>query len=147
LYALPKDFPAYQEAADCRDPYERVALLESALAHDLGDERFIPYIQLHEFEALILADPQQLDWEYLFESPAIERLVELTREANPEEINDGPETAPSKRIIAEIPAYEKQKAAVGPFVAEKIGLDVLWQRCRHFREWMEKIEGLGRANA
>lgn len=24
-----------------------------------------PYIQLHEFEALILADPKKLDWEYM----------------------------------------------------------------------------------
>ncbi len=143
LYALPNDFPGYPEAAHCGDPYQRVAVLESALARDMGDERFIPYIQLHEFEALILADPQTLDSVYMDETSAIVRLVELTRGANPEEINDGPDTAPSKRIIAEIPAYEKQKAAVGPFVAEKIGLDVLRQRCRHFHEWMETMERLG----
>ena len=69
LYALPRDFPGYAEAYREADPYRRVAILEEALRADingeLNDMRFLPYIQLHEFEALILADPRQLDWEFL----------------------------------------------------------------------------------
>ena len=58
LYALPDDFPGYAEAMSTSDPYDRVGILEQKMAEDIGDSRFIPYIQLHEFEALILADPK-----------------------------------------------------------------------------------------
>ena len=54
LYALPKDFPRYEAAARTNNPCERVATLEDALAGDIADVRFIPYVQLHEFEALLL---------------------------------------------------------------------------------------------
>ena len=57
LYALPADFPGYAEARREVDPYGKVRILEDALGNDIADRRFIPYIQLHEFEALILADP------------------------------------------------------------------------------------------
>ena len=51
LYGLPPDFPGYKTAAN-DDPHRRVEALENALKSDIGDERFIPYIQLHEFETL-----------------------------------------------------------------------------------------------
>ena len=143
LYALPSDFPGQAEACAKADPYEKVLILEDALKHEFEHQRFIPYIQLHEFEALVLADPQKLDWEYLEHNTAICNLVALVAGKNPEEINEGRDSAPSKRIIAEIPLYERQKATVGPVVAEKIGLTTLRQKCRHFREWIEKMESLG----
>jgi len=141
LYALPADFPGYAEAKNCADPYERVQFLENALAKDIEDRRFIPYIQLHEFEALILADPRQLDWEYLEHDGPIRRLREMVGEQNPELIDDGPTTAPSKRILQEIPEYDK--ASTSPTVAEKIGLPVLRDKCRHFSEWITCLEQLG----
>ena len=56
LYSLPKNFPEWEKAAERRhDPNARVTHLEEALASDIGDRRFIPYIQLHEFEALLFA--------------------------------------------------------------------------------------------
>jgi hypothetical protein len=143
LYALPEDFPGYAGARREVDPYRRVCLLEESLRDALKHPRFVPYIQLHEFEALILAAPQHLDWEYLEHEKAIANLVALSNQKNPEEINDRPESAPSKRIIAEIPEYEGQKAVVGPVVVEKIGLKVLRQRCRHFADWLARLEALG----
>ena len=145
LYELPSDFPGYAQAKRERDPYQRVAVLEDALAADingeLNDTRFIPYIQLHEFESLILADPRQLEWEFLEHAKPIQRLVEMVaREGgNPERIDDGPTTAPSKRIIAEIAEYEGNKATSGPLVAGKIGMTVLRERCRHFAEWVDRL--------
>jgi hypothetical protein len=150
LYALPKDFPGYDAARREADPYRRVAILEEALAADItremdGDPRFIPYIQLHEFEALILADPQQLDWEFLEHDDAIQRLVDMVAAegGNPELIDDGEHTAPSKRIIAEIAEYEARKVSSGPLVVRQIGMAVLCERCRHFAQWIERIEGIG----
>ena len=144
LYALPSDFPGQAEARLESNPYEKVRILEDALKQDISHRQFIPYIQLHEFEALILADPQKLDSEYLEHDTAISNLVALVEGKNPEEINDGLDSAPSKRIIAEIPLYERQKATVGPVVVEKIGLAPLRRKCRHFHEWIEKLEFPGR---
>ena len=142
LYALPEDFPGYDKAGKQTNPYERVCILEEALAADIKDRRFIPYIQLHEFETLILADPKQLEWEYLEHDSQIHNLVVMVDGRNPELINDGSETAPSKRILKEIPEYNKVTAGV--LVVEQIGLNTLRSKCKHFSEWIEKLENLGR---
>lgn len=145
LYALPDDFPGYADSQREADPYRRVSVLEEALGTDinreLNDTRFIPYIQLHEFEALILADPRQLDWEFLEHDAPIQRLVDMVaREGgNPELIDDGASTAPSKRIIAEIPEYAGSKATSGPLVVGKIGVPTLLENCRHFAQWIERL--------
>jgi hypothetical protein len=141
LYALPDDFPGYAEAAKLNDPYARVLTIENAFTQDIDDRRFIPYIQLHEFEALILADPQQLDWEYLEHDKPIHNLVEMVGAQNPELINDGNETAPSRRILKEIPEYDKVTAGVS--VAQKIGIGALRLKCSHFSEWLTKLEREG----
>ena len=141
LYALPDDFPGYAEAKRQADPYDRVRILEDSLEKDINDRRFIPYIQLHEFEALILADPQQLDWEYLEHDGPIGRLIKMVGKQNPELINDRPETAPSKRILKEIPEYDKVTAGVS--VVGKIGVPSLRQKCSHFNDWLTLLEQLG----
>ena len=53
LYGLHSDFPGIEEAERLRqDPQARVRSLEASWSGDIGDQRFIPFIQLHEFEAL-----------------------------------------------------------------------------------------------
>lgn len=141
FYALPNDFPAFAKAKDYADPYHKIACLEAALAQDIADSRFIPYIQLHEFEALILADAQKLDWEYFEHEAAIDSLVEMVGDTCPELINDGAETAPSKRILKQIPEYDKVTA--GWTVVEQIGLATLRHKCPHFNEWLTRLEQLG----
>lgn len=69
LYALPQDFPSYDEAKKYTSAYQRVALLEQAFSRDIGSYRFVPYIQLHEFEALILVDPAKFDCEFIKHAP------------------------------------------------------------------------------
>ncbi len=49
----------------------------------------------------------------------------------------------SKRIIAQIPDYEDAKPAVGPDVADLIGLDVIRAKCPHFNAWICRLEDLG----
>ncbi len=142
LYGLPKDFPGYEEAGNMINPYARVEILETALAEDIDDPRFIPYIQLHEFEALIFADPAKLKNEYLDYKKRINELVILSEKHNPEEINDDPNTAPSKRIIAAIPNYKKHYSASS--VTKEIGLEKMRKRCKHFNEWLTKLESLSR---
>ncbi len=143
LYRLPSDFPNYQQASLLACSRQRVACLETAWKEDIPFPRFIPYIQLHEFEALVLADPEKLDWEFLEHEAAIANLVRLTKMfESPELINDGDDTSPSKRIIKEIPDYEGKKASAGPLVVAKIGLPQLRAKCPHFSEWLGKLERL-----
>jgi hypothetical protein len=148
LYALPEDFPGFDEARRRNDPYERVTFLEAALAADLGpgEHRLIPYLQLHEFEALLFSDPAKFDWEYLEHDRQIARLVEIAEaHESPELIDDGPETAPSKRIAQHIPEYAYQKASAGPLIAQRIGIERMRERCPHFAEWLGRLESLASA--
>ena len=143
LYHLPTDFPGSKDAAQISDPYQRIRTLEDALSGDIADPRFIPYLQLHEFEALLLSDPQKLDSQFPDRSTGVQQLVELASTfGSPELVNDGDKTAPSKRIIDKIPEYEKTKRSAGPIVTEKIGLPTLRSKCEHFGEWLERLETL-----
>ena len=58
----------------------------------------------------------------------------------PEEINDRPETAPSKRIIKYFSSY--QNPLHGCLVALDVGLDTMRARCPHFAQWLKKLEQL-----
>ncbi len=149
LYGLAKladEFPGYEANKATADPYARVAAMERAFQEDIGDHQFIPYIQLHEYEALLFADPQQLDWEYVEHDEQIAKLKTVASTvASPELIDEGEETAPSKRIIREIGEYQFNKARVGPVVAEKIGLAKLRAKCPHFSEWVGRLETVGEA--
>ena len=150
FYGLRKiaEFPGLDEALRRSDPYERVAILEERFCENVSsardDHRFIPYLQLHEFEALLLAAPEALRSEFLEREPEIGRLIrEVEALDNPELINETEENAPSKRIIRHIPEYKGKKATAGPELTERIGLPTLRARCRHFDEWISKLEGLG----
>jgi len=47
---------------------------------------------------------------------------------------------PSKRILHAVQGY--QKAEDGPFIAERIGLNVMRSKCPHFDEWLKRLEAL-----
>ena len=143
LYRLPSDFPGYKKARGAQDPYEKVDILENALGAAVGDRRFVPHLQLHEFEALLFCDPSQLGTQFDEREVGIKSLADTALQfGNPELINDRPDRAPSKRIIAAIPEYEARKASAGPIVAQHIGLQELRRQCRHFDEWVNTLEAL-----
>lgn len=144
LYALPADFPGHAEAAGMRDPYVRVELLEAALARDIGDPRFIPYLQLHEFEALLLADPGRFDKQYPEAKREVVLLQEMVAEFDsPEKIDDGEQTAPSKRIGRLFPDYLDAKPAATAVIAPAVGLAAMRSKCPHFDQWLRRLESLG----
>jgi hypothetical protein len=143
LYALPNEFPQFEQAKQISDPYKRVEQLETAFADDIGDDRFIPYIQLYEFEALILAEPNLLIERFPEHQKNVEQLSEFCKQySSPELINDGATTAPSKQIIKLIPSYESAKASVAPLMAQKIGLQTIRNKCPHFNKWLIQLENL-----
>ena len=143
LYALPAEFPGWAEARKLTRPGERVAVLETALATEFADPRFVPYIQLHEFEALLYCDLGELQKRIANSAAGIEALGRNVKGLEPEEINEGPTTAPSKRIIRHLPIYERNKVRVGAPAAAAIGLNRLRLKCPHFGAWVSRLEALG----
>lgn len=143
LYGLPEDFPKIDEYRTERDTVARAGLLETAMGEDVEDRRFIPYVQRHEFEALVLSGLDHLG-EQLVDADARAGLDALRAELGelaPEDVNDGKETAPSKRLLARVPGYNK--TTHGPLVTSKVGIDGLKQRCPRFGAWLAKLEALG----
>ncbi|OAB56368.1 hypothetical protein AY600_07175 [Phormidium willei BDU 130791] len=145
LYALPPEFPGFMAAQTYRNtPYDQVAFLEKSFAEDIGDDRFLPHLQLYEYEAYLFCEPNH----FLSIEPGGTKGVETLQTIagqyeSPELINDAPQTAPSKRIIAESPKYKKAKSVWGPLVAQHIGLPVIRQQCPHFNKWLSNLELLG----
>ena len=119
--------------------------LEKDFADAINDKRFIPYIQLHEFEALLFCGIEYITRIYPGCEKRCEQLTQALQKAgNPELINNSPETAPSKRIIKAIeggkkPHYNYNKPKTGKFVTKNIGIDELRSKCKHFNEWIEKL--------
>ena len=144
LYALHHSFPGWDLAEKQRHiPRERVLTLERAFADDVNDPRFIPHIQLHEFETILLCDPDVFAEEFPNAAAGIAALQDaVAKEKSPELINDGPTTAPSKRIIKEFPDYASLKTTVGVDLATLIGLDKTRLLCPHFDNWIKKLESL-----
>jgi hypothetical protein len=143
LYALPADFPGWDEARKKTTPRERVSVLEAAFRAEMGDDRFHPYIPLHEFEALLYCDLGQLQRRVPGSESTITALAQEVAGLAPEDINEGADTALSKRIIRYLPIYERTKVRIGAPAAAAIGLPTLRKRCPHFDEWVRKLEGLG----
>lgn len=139
FYALKPSFPEQHNHQG--DPLARVERIEGAMLRACQDERhqrrIRPFICLHEFEALLMADPSAFG--VLPDSEHVVRTLErLVATIEPEAINDGPTTAPSKRIEAIMPRYNKPND--GLQVAQHIGLDTMRQRCPHFANWLTWLE-------
>lgn len=100
--------------------------------------RFIPYIEMHEFEALLFSDASILADKIGVNEAKIEDILSECEE--PEEIDDGPDTAPSKRLISLRSGY--RKAAMGKTISEAIGIQAIREKCPHFDAWLTKLEQL-----
>ena len=141
-YALPEDFP--QPATPlASSPRGKVIDLEKAMGRDVTSDRlwrFTPHLQLHEFEALLLADVEMFVAEFPDRVREITRLKAEIGGLSPEDVNGERETHPSARIIRHIPEYEGLKPSAGPILASRIGLPRLRQRCPHFADWLSELE-------
>ena len=144
LYALHRDFPGRGEADLLRNqPYDRVASLEQSWSKETNDRRFIPFIQLHEFEACLYTEVAKFTDFFDNATRGITKLQNVAASVgSPELVNDGEDTAPSKRIIEQFPMYERLKATVGPQMAGLIGLQKIRAACPHFDAWVRRLEQL-----
>lgn len=119
------------------DKYQLILSIEQKFYKDVGCRNFIPYISLHEFESLLFSKP--IEFAYL-KPTAVPKLNQILKEFdnNPELINSGRETAPSKRILREIDNYSK--VLDGTTIAKKISLLEIRNKCQHFNNWITNLE-------
>lgn len=139
-YGLPKSFPGRSnpEGQNCLD---RAMFVERSLRDDINDERFIPFLTLHEFEGLLFSSPPDMA-AGLPGSQSLESTFQGIRNQfrTPEEINDQPSTAPHQRILNFYPTY--QKPTFGIAIALRIGLQKIREQCPHFSSWLTTLEQL-----
>lgn len=147
-YGLPTSFPGKESAQQSSTPEQKSAKILTALRDRVEDElgpdvlhRFIPYIQMHEFEGLLFSDPtafaRGLNRSNL--TPDFQSIRDQFD--SPEEINDSQTTAPSKRIMGVFDGYEKPLH--GSMAALEIGVDVIRRECPLFSQWLTELEKLG----
>lgn len=143
-YALPEDFPKYEESKRIINKNERLLYLEKAITEDVEneqDKRFpnlLPYIQLHEFEALVFSSIDGL--RSLFsdeEADFIEIQDIINKHSNPEDINNNILTAPSKRLENTIRGYNK--VVDGIMIIEEIGIETILSKCPRFNCWVQRL--------
>lgn len=130
------ELPGRETWGGIADHAERVAGMETAMKDDIGDRRFHPYIQLHEFEALLFSSADGFR-KYFDEqaSGSVQGIIDAYD--NPEEINSSPDNAPSKRLLRIIPEYDK--VMYGNIIALEIGIKTILVRCPRFRCWIETL--------
>jgi hypothetical protein len=139
LYRLPSDFPGCSKSKQIADPIERVEFLEDEFKQDLNHQRFLPYIQLHEFEALLFADLQSFSVAFPNTGAELVKLETIRSAfATPEHIDDGPETSPAKHIRRILPQYVKPSS--GALIVSRIGLAKLRSTCLHFDKWLNRLQ-------
>ena len=145
-YALPTDFPKYEKSKKITDKNDRLTSLENAIIEDIEKEKnksfpnLLPYIQLHEFEAFVFSSIDAIKALYNDgEANFIELEKIITAFPNPEEINDSPQTAPSKRLKNNqlIKGYDKINDGI--MIVEEAGIDSVLKKCPRFKSWVEKI--------
>jgi len=142
LYAFPKGGNTIYDEQVMRQQTgkNKATLLQEKMEERMQYKNFIPYVQLHEYEALLLSKPEALLSFYTEKEKEIASLTAEISGIQPEEINETPEGAPSRRIIKYLPTYKKQKTTAGVITAEKIGLTLLREKCPHFNDWITKLE-------
>ena len=138
-----KKFPNWKETVGINkaNVRERIEILENGMIEEIDSNlryRFIPYVQLHEFEALLFNNIEVFDDMFEFEQYDRAELLNVFNEfPDPEMIDQGTETSPSHRLIKIIPAY--RKVIQGNAIAEKIGIEQIRQKNKHFNDWIEQL--------
>lgn len=142
LYALPADFPGKAVPAYPANAagHQKAAFLEAQLTQDINQPNFLANLTVHEYEALLFTQPVFFA-QWTDDANVVTALSAAVAHAgSPENVNDSPQTAPSKRILAAMPGY--QKTFHGPLIACDIGLDAIRNACPHFHAWLRAVEAL-----
>ena len=138
------DFYGFQGKGDLSVEKLECRLIREIETRIPDARQVFPYVQKHEFEGLLFSDAAAFGVTGRAAERDIEALSNIRRKfKTPEDINDDPEGAPSKRIARTAPGY--RKVLHGPMVARKAGLATIRAECPRFGAWLTRLEGLSRA--
>jgi hypothetical protein len=144
VYAAPKEMPGYPGASCGHRSTAEVDAIEAAWTDHFTEPRFVPYLQRHEFEALVIAHPPALDEVAPAHLAGIRAVIHPTASApSAEDIDDGPTTHPSARLAQAISDYPDRKASYALWALQDAGLDRVRQRCPRFDAWLARWEQWG----
>mgnify|MGYP001157865614 CR=1 FL=1 len=152
FYGIDSEFPGKSEATTKQTIGEKAACIQNAMREHIrkvvGEDairRFIPYVQMYEFEGLLFSEPRKLAEGICRQELAMELAEIRAGFSTPEDINDSPGTAPSQRLTGLMPEYEK--ITYGSFAALEIGLKKIRTECKLFAEWLATLESTGSGGA
>ena len=130
FFRLPPDFPGHTTDSN------KIDELEKAIKNDIGSDYFIPYVQKHELEALMFSNRSGL--ELVIDDQNKMAYVDAILEEfpNPEDINNSPLTAPSKRLQS---IFNYDKTGDGELIFEMIEIKNILDRCPRFSNWISNI--------
>ena len=117
--------------------------MEREFAGQRAAERFIPYISMHEFEALLFSDSAVLAAHLGVDRREIQRVIRQCGGA--EAINNDSNSAPSKRLQSwarqrQLQPYHKMDESRE--IARKIGIAAMREQCPVFATWLGRLESL-----
>ena len=145
-YQLPKDTPGFDAIAkNPRKPTNAAAQIQNCIAEQIGDQRLIPFLTLHEFEALLFCNPEAVG--IYFDSLKLTKDLEQikNRHETPEHINGGKDTNPASQLNGLLQKHLSQgyaKRKDGPTLAQNIGLESMAKACPHFKGWLDRLRGI-----
>ncbi len=138
-------FPNWKEAKAFVDINRKISFIEQSMQDSIDEtlrHRYIPYIQLYEFEGLLFNNIEVFNSQIAPDkfSDYNELVNIMTENPNPELINDGKETAPSKRLMRLIKGYNKP--VYGSILAQAIGLERIRSKSPRFNNWINILEAV-----
>jgi len=136
FFRLPSNIPEKEAWESISDHFLKAEAIENAISRDINDSRFSPYLQMHEFEALLFSSNVGFGkfWSNDVAS-CTQKIIDAFN--TPEEINTSPSGAPSKRLQAIIPNYDK--VLYGNCIALEIGISTIMSKCPRFSMWVQSI--------
>jgi Domain of unknown function (DUF4276) len=145
-YGLPRTWPGRERSTSLGSVDEKGPCVQDAIKDDVvtemgnrfNSDRFVPFVVMHEFEGLLFSDCAAFS--RAIYRPDLESRLKEIRDgfATPEEINDSPATAPSRRVKELFPGYEKP--LLGVLAVFGIGLLRIRAECPHFDGWLRQLE-------
>lgn len=137
FYGLPSDFPG-MEMLNRTTNMNKVSFLEQSFEADINSPKFKAFFLKHEFESLLFSKPEEIAKKLTAKSKTAKLLKIRNGFNTPEDINNNPATAPSKRILKLFPDYDK--VSDGSIIADRIGLDKIRSECSRFNNWLTLLE-------
>lgn len=145
-YGIKSDWPGYAESKQQSTHTRKAEIINLATAKEVERlfpeqntlRRFLPYVSMHEIEALYFSDPARIAEELGVRQASVDAI--LAQCGEPERINDHSATAPSKRLENLNERFKKTSTGIN--IAKAIGIPKMRAACPLFNAWVERLEKL-----